>query len=222
MRILVALLSILAGLSLVFGGYRLARVLIPLMGFIAGLTLGGAIVTDAAGSSFLGTFLGVVIGIISGAVLALLAYLYYSLAVIVLTASLGYWAGSGIILLLGFRPGLLSALVGIALGIFTGILALISNAPKYVLIVLTSLAGSVATVGGVLLLFNQLPLDTFSYTTAAVALSNSFFWAIAALALLIAGMIEQAQSTKAYELEAWTASDHGVPPTTTQHPRSAH
>jgi hypothetical protein len=191
------------------------------MGFIAGLTLGGAIVADAAGSSFLGTFLGVIIGIISGSILALLAYLYYSLAVIVLTASLGYWAGSGIVLLLGFKPGLLSALVGIALGIFTGIVALISNAPKYVLIVLTALAGSVATVGGVLLLFNQIPLDTFSYTTTAVALSNSFFWTLAALALLVAGLIEQAQSTRGYEFEEWAVSNDGAPPTK-QQPRSAH
>jgi hypothetical protein len=221
MRILFAILSVLIGLSLVFGGYRLARWLIPLMGFMFGLSFGGAIISDAAGTSFLGSFLGVVIGILAGLILAAFAYAYYYFAVLVLAGGFGYWAGSGLVLLLGFSPGILSAMVGIVLGILVGIVAIVLNAPKYVLIVLTSMIGAVASVGGVLLLFNQIPLSTFSYATVNAALSNSFFWTLGALVLWIVGIVSQIRlvsGTYEYEFNEWgTRNAHHHPPTPTLH-----
>ena len=220
MRILFALLSLVAGLALVFSGYRLARILIPVLGFVAGLSLGGAVIADLAGTVFLGTALGVIIGLVMGAIFAVLAYFYYYLAVLVLTVTLGYWAGSGLVLLVGFSPGLLSALVGIGAGLLAGVLAIVANAPKYVLMVLTAVAGATASVGGVLLLFNRIPLDTYSYNTVHVALSDSFFWTIAALVLIIVGVLAQVRSTpKEYTLDEWGVGHHGghLPPTTTLH-----
>lgn len=220
MRIILALLSALIGLALVFGGYRLARIVIPLLGFIAGISIGGAVIADMNSTPFLGTVLGVIVGLGMGLLLGLWAYVYYYIAVVVLGASLGYWAGSGVILLFGIDPGLLSALVGIALGAFVGLLAIISNAPKYVLIVLTSVAGAIATVGGVLLLFNQIPLEAYSYTAINVSLSHSFIWTLAALALWIVGMISQTTTSSDYEFREWTINgneNRRVPPTTTTH-----
>lgn len=225
MRLLFAILSIVAGLALLFGGYRLARVLIPLIGFLAGLSLGGAIIADTAGTVFLGTVLGVVVGLTAGVVLAALAYLYYYVAVLVLAGGLGYWAGSSFMLLLGFNPGVLSAVTGVALGVFVGLLALVTNAPKYVLIALTSVIGAVTAVGGVMLLFHKIPLDAYSYTAANVAISNSFLWTMAALALLILGIVSQVRSTADYTFEQWTAGGdnmHGVPPATTTHATKTH
>jgi hypothetical protein len=224
MRILFALLSALAGLALVFGGYRIARFLIPLMGFMAGLSIGGAVIADASSASFLGTALGIIVGLTTGLALAVFAYLYYSLAIIVLAGGIGYWAGSGFMLLLGFSPDLLSALAGITLGIAIGLTALLLNAPKYVLIVLTSIAGSVATIGGILLLFNKIPLDFYSYTTAKVSISNSFIWTVATLALLAVGMMAQIKSTNDYDFEEWTSEvhNHHAPPNTTPHATQAH
>src|SRR5947209_19982489 len=121
MRILFALLSAIIGLMLVFGGYRLARIVIPLWGFIAGLSLGGAVIADMSNNPFLGTFLGVMVGLVMGLIFGLFAYLYYSVAVIVLIGSLGYWAGSSFIMFLGFNHGLLSTLSGLALGIIVGV-----------------------------------------------------------------------------------------------------
>ena len=115
MEFVIITLSIVIGLSLVFGGYRFARFAIPFMGFLTGLSLGGALIADSTTSSFLATTLGIVVGVVLGIVLAALAYMYYYLAVVVLAASLGYWAGSGFVLLLGFEPGILSALIGIGL-----------------------------------------------------------------------------------------------------------
>jgi|GEM_PF-1017161 len=222
MRIFFALLSAVIGLLLVFSGYRLGRLLIPLMGFMVGLSLGGAVIGDLAGEVFLGTLLGVVVGLTSGLLLALLAYFYYYIAVIIMTGGLGYWLGSGFILLLGFSPGALSVLVGIGIGILVGLAAIATDMPKYVLMVLTTFAGAVMTVGGIMLLFNQIPFDTYSYTTARVALSNSFWWSAVGVVLFVAGLVAQIRTTgEEYYLGEWSmASDdhtHRMPPTTTTH-----
>jgi nitrate reductase gamma subunit len=123
-------------------------------------------------------------------------------------------------LLFGFSPGLLSALVGIAGGIVVGLLAIMTNAPKYVLIALTSIGGAVATVGGILLLFNKIPFDTYSYTTANVTISNSFLWTVVTIGLIVVGIAAQAATARDYEFDEWTMGDqaHHLPPTTTTHP----
>jgi hypothetical protein len=208
MRIFFALLAAFAGVVLLFGGYRLARFIIPLWGFIAGLSLGGAVYSNMASTPFLGTALGILIGVLAGLVFALLAYFYYALAVIVLAGGLGYWAGSSFILLLGFNPGVLSFLVGLALGSAVGLLALYYNAPKWFLVLLTSLAGASAVVGGVLLLFNTIPLESFSYNAVNLVVSNSFWWSLIALALTVVGITTQYRTTHQYEIEEWGWTGH--------------
>jgi hypothetical protein len=226
MRIAFALLSIIVGLSLAFGGYRLARFIIPFMGFMAGLSLGGAVMADLSGEVFLGTFLGVVVGLTAGLILAVLAYFYYVLAVVILAGSIGYLAGSGLILLLGFSPGVLSVATGIIIGLLIGFAALMVNAPKYVLIILTTVAGAILAVGGVMLLFNQVPLDFFSYTTAKVAIANSFLWSMVALIVFGIGMISQINTSKGYLLEEWAMTNdpthHHHPPTVTHSGSGVH
>ncbi|MFO0882180.1 MAG: hypothetical protein U0491_01910 [Candidatus Saccharimonadales bacterium] len=108
-----ALISVLLGVALTFGGYRLARIIIPLWGFFAGFILGASGTSDALNSSFIGTTLGIVVGFFVGLLFALLAYFFFSLAVILFTASLGYWLGTSIVLFFGFNKGFISATIGI-------------------------------------------------------------------------------------------------------------
>jgi hypothetical protein len=208
MTLLFALLSAFIGAVLILGGYRLARFIIPLWGFVSGLSLGGAVYGDMANTPFLGTVLGVIIGLAVGLLFAFLAYFYYVFAVVLMAGGLGYWLGSSFILLFGFEPGFLSAMLGLVLGILAGSAALLLNAPKYVLIVLTSLAGAVTTVGGILLLFRVVPLETFSYAAVNAALSNSFIWTMVALALAIIGLVFQSQTARRYDIEEWSLSEH--------------
>ncbi len=221
MRIIFALLSGLIGLVLIFGGYRLARLIIPLWGFVAGLSLGGAVIAALAGTPFLATVLGLIIGIVLGLLFAIFAYLYFSLAVVILIGSLGYWAGSNFIEILGFHAGFLSTVVGLLLGIVVGIFALLTNAPKYVLILITSIAGAIATVAGILLLFNVVPLSEFSYSAAHVKIDSSLAWSILALVLAIVGVAFQVNSTSDYELNEWSLNNKDLPyKTHTQGPHS--
>lgn len=215
MSIVFALLSAGIGLAMLFAGYRLARIIIPIWGFVAGLSLGGGIIADMNSTPFLGTVIGITIGLILGAVFALLAYLYYSLAVVVLIGGLGYWAGSNFMVFLGLEPGFISAMSGLVLGVLLGVVALQVNAPKYVLIVVTSIAGALATIGGILLLFGQIPLEAYNFAVVHAAISYSWLWTLVMAALAIIGVVAQSVLTSAYEFEDWSfgGREH-MPPTT--------
>jgi hypothetical protein len=198
------------GLSLLFLGYKLARFLIPIWAFFAGFSLGAAGVADATNNSFLGTTMGIVIGLVIGSMFALLSYFFYSLAIVLLGANLGYFLGTSFVVMLGLDKGFVSATVGIVAGIIFALLTISLNLAKYLLIGLTSMAGSVVTIGGVMLLFNQIELSAFDYTTTKVAITNSVIWNISFITLLLLGIAVQYLTNKNYVLEQWTTS-YGAP-----------
>lgn len=222
MRILFALLTLIVGIALLVGGYRLARFVIPLWGFLAGLSVGGSIVSSMASTPFLGTAIGIIVGLFLGVIFAVLSYMFYSIAVVVLIGAAGYWAGSSFIQLFGFNPGVLSVVVGTALGIMVAIVALLLNAPKFVLIVISAAVGAMTVVGSILLLFNQIPLEEFSYHAVNQSVGNSFIWTLFALVLAGASIAFQIATTARYNFEAWTLSAYGgdeghhLPPTPTK------
>jgi hypothetical protein len=214
-EILFALLTLLVGVALLFGGFRLARIIIPIWGFVAGLSIGGTIIANMASTPFLGTALGIVIGLLLGAVFALISYLYYSVAVLVLVGAVGFWAGSNFIMLLGINPGLLTTLSGVVLGLLLAIGSLIVDVPKYLLIFATAMGGAMAVVGSLLLMFNQIPLSAFNYATVNQSVSGSFGWTLVALVLMVTGIATQTRTTTDYQFEEWEwGKDHsgqGVP-----------
>jgi hypothetical protein len=201
--LLFALIAGGLGAVLLFAGYRFGRVIIPLWGLFAGFALGASAASDALGGAFIGTTVGIVLGLVVGLVFAVFAYFFYSLAVVLLGATVGYWIGSGFVTLLGFHKGFLAAVVGITIGAIFCVAALVLNAPKYFLIAVTSLGGSVAVVGGILLLLNKIQLDAFDYNTAATTISNSALWLAVTGVLFVVGIIAQTKSNPDYTLEQW-------------------
>lgn len=209
-EIIFALLAGGIGFGLLFFGYKFARIFIPLWAFFAGFSLGAAGVADATNQAFLGTVMGFVIGLVIGLVFALLAYFFYSLAVVLLGANLGYFIGTSFVSFLGIDKGFISATVGIVLGVIFALLTIGFNAAKYLLIGLTSLAGSVAIVGGVLLLFGQIELTAFDYTTAKAVIDSSWIWSIVTAMLFAFGLAVQYVTNKAYTIDSWT-TEYGAP-----------
>jgi hypothetical protein len=207
MDIFISLVVIAVGLTLLFMGFRVARLAIPLWGFVVGCSLGAAVAGDLANTPFLATTVGIVVGIFMGLLFALFAYLYYAVAVILLFGGLGYWMGSGLLLLLGFSPGVLSVSLGIVLGIMFSLAALFANAPRLVLILITSVAGAVSAIGGLLLLFNQIPREAFSYATASAAVTSSWWWSLLALVAAIIGIAVQSATTSDYTFEKWALGE---------------
>lgn len=67
------------------------------------------------------------------------------------------------------------------------------------------------TIGGLLLVFNQIPLDYFSYQTAKLAIQYSVFWTIGAFALAFCGIAVQSMLSPKAEIYGWQAANKAVP-----------
>lgn len=193
------------GVAVLLAGYRIARVIIPLWGLIAGFMLGASAASDAFSSPFIGTLGGVIAGLIIGLVFAVFAYFFFELAIVLLGAEVGYWLGVGFVGFFGIQKGFLSAIIGILIGICFGLIALFGNLPKYYLIIISALAGSVSIITSLLLLLDKVKLDDLSYVATNQEVTPAWIWSAAILALVVAGVAFQLTSTKKFKLKQWRA-----------------
>jgi hypothetical protein len=204
-ELIVALLAGGIGTAMLLVGYRMARIIIPLWGLIAGFMLGASAVSDALSNNFIGSVMGVVVGFIVGVVFALFAYFFFELAIVLLGANVGYWIGVSLIGLFGIEKGFLSAVVGIMLGVIFALVFLFANAPKIFLIIFTSLGGASAIITALLLLFDKVQIDNLSYISVNNSINNAWLWSLVGLILLAGGIIYQFTMNKKYELNEWRA-----------------
>jgi hypothetical protein len=189
--ILLGLLAIVAGGFMLFAGQLVLRLILPIWGFFAGFAAGAGFVADLGDDRFLGTALGWVLGIVFGLVLAILAYFFYAVAVILAMGSFGFAIGSGLVVALGIDWSWLAVLVGIIVGVVVGIASIFVNMPMLVLIVLGSIAGAVGGVGGLMLVFGSLNTAGFSRGDFVDTVNNSWFWYLLLLVLIFFGVLVQ-------------------------------
>lgn len=201
--LILGLFAVGIGVALVFKGYRIARILIPIWGFFIGFLMGASGVSDALNSSFIGTTLGIGVGLVMGLVFGLLAYFFFSLSIILLGATFGYWLGTGFITLIGFNKGFLSAMVGISLGVFLAIISIAINAPKYYLIVVSAFAGATSVFGGILIAINKIQPDSLNYAITGSKINLPVFWGILTLVLAIIGLVYQTRDNKGQQIDQW-------------------
>ncbi len=199
-QLCVGLITFFFGLLLLFAGYRLFLVLLPFWGFFAGFALGAATVTALFSDQFLATVTGWVVGFVVGIIFAALSYFFYILGVAVLAGSIGFALGGGLALLvfpnatiLAFIAGLLSAIVvaGVTLGF---------NLQKWAIIALTAIGGATTLVGGILVVLGQIEVGELTVDAVSPALSSSFLWIAAWVALAVAGTLVQAGVTRRFNL----------------------
>ena len=82
--LLIGALAIAVGLAFAFYGFRVFLILLPIWGFFAGFLLGANAMTAIFGDGFLIEVTSWVIGFLVGLLFAVLSYLYYWVAVILL------------------------------------------------------------------------------------------------------------------------------------------
>ncbi len=149
--IFAAFIAILIGAIFCFGGHRWFMVLLPVWGFMTGFSIGAYGISNVYGESLLSLVVIIVAGAILGLLLAVIAYLFFPAAIILLGASLGYSAGELAMISFGFEPGLVPGLIGIIAAVILALLGVRFNLPKYVIIVSTSMLGSIAIIIGIAL-----------------------------------------------------------------------
>lgn len=171
-----------------FFGYPFFRILLPIWAFFAGLLFGFNGLQSLFGVGFVSASLGLIAGIALGAVLAALAYFVYEIAVYIFGASIGYVLGAGLVTALGFDPGFLSTIVGLAGAVVLALLFMKTEMPKFLIIVLTAAAGAMGVITGLFVLFGRVPDAAGALQLTQYLVTGSWFWLLIWIILMVVGM----------------------------------
>ncbi len=195
--LLLGALAIGIGLAFAFWGFRVFLILLPIWGFFAGFLLGANGVEYIFGDAFLATATGWVVGFLLGLLFAVLSYLYYWVAVILLGGALGYQLTIGLLQWIGFdAEGIIAFLLAIVGGAIFAVGFFLLRMPAVLVIVATSISGAAATIAGVAIGLGIIDYQEMSGGIFGVHASSDVGWIgiIAAIALAFAGAIYQART----------------------------
>lgn len=187
--ILVGLIALLTGAVFCFRGYLAMRIVIPVWGAFAGFMLGAGIVAGDAG--FLGNALGWLVGLGLAIVFGAIAYLYYSVSVIIGMMAIGFVLGTSSMVALGVTWSWVIVLSGVVLAVVLSFVAIAADLPMTLLTILTALAGASTIVTGLMLLFGTVDVADFDVAITTETVADQWWWFVIYGGLVVAGMIAQ-------------------------------
>jgi hypothetical protein len=192
--VLFALLAIVAGAVFCFAGYRAFRIIIPLWAGFVGFTLGAGIGASLGSDDFLATTASWVVGVLAAIGFAFVAYLFYEVAVTLAMASIGFALGASLMVALDVRWSWLVVLAGVLAGGALAAVAIASNLPAILLLVLTAIGGASAITQGIMLLTGALDTGEFDDPSVSSSVSASGWWFLLFLVIGGAGAVTQARA----------------------------
>ena len=200
-----AVIGVLFGAALAFGGYRLFLILLPIWGFFFGFFLGAQTIQVIFNESFLVTVTSWVTGVVVGLLFAVLSYLFYLFAVALLSGSFGYALTVGLLTTIGLDFGFLVWLSGLVVGVILAVVVLRFNIQKYAIIAITAIGGAGAIIFTSLAVFGQLTLAQLAGMGRPVlnAVTSSFWWLLLFLLVAIGGIVFQIRANRNFEVETY-------------------
>ncbi|HEV2128958.1 MAG TPA: DUF4203 domain-containing protein [Thermomicrobiales bacterium] len=184
MDILIGILTLLLGLAVATMGLRLWFWMLPILGFMVGFSLGTILVYQLAGDGILETVLSWIVGFIAGVAFALASWLWWYLGVIIAAGTAGAALATALAASFGAEANWLLLIIAITGAAVFSIAALLLRLPIYLVIVNTAIAGGLAVVTGLLLIFDRLDLRFLGSGYAFAIIDNSpgwwLLWAIVA------------------------------------------
>jgi hypothetical protein len=195
--LLLGALAIAIGLAFAFWGFRVFLVLLPIWGFFAGFLLGANGVDYLLGDGFLATTMGWVVGFILGLIFAVLSYLYYWVAVILLGGALGYQLTIGLLQWIGFEAdGIIAFILALIGGAVFAVGFFLLRMPAVLVIVATAISGAGTTIAGVAIALGLLDIEEAGGGIFGLHTEWDLGWlgVIAAVALAFAGAIYQTRT----------------------------
>lgn len=179
--VLVALVLMAAGLIVSLFGFKLFRLLLPVVGLVSGTLIGFSGFQGIFGKGTVSTTVAVFVAISVGLVLALLSFAFFEIAVVVLTAVLGasLFSYLGIALGLG-SEGFIVFLLSIA-GFVMGLIVASSGPVGASLVMtLTAMAGVAFMLAGVFLVAGDVTLNQLQnegvVSSVLRVVNQSFLW----------------------------------------------
>lgn len=192
--VVVGVLALVIGLLLCFRGRGAMRILLALWGALVGFGLGMVVVAEMTGEGYLATTAGWVTALVLALVFSWLAFVFFSIAVVLGFASMGFVVGRTVAEALGVSEPWTIMAVGVVGGVVLGLLAALTDMPDLVLVVVSALAGASAAVAGLLLLLGTVDLDHYGDTRVAVV--DEPLWYVGQLALAAIGILVQVRHTR--------------------------
>lgn len=206
--VIFALLVILAGGLFCFFGYLAFRVIIPIWGAVVGFSLGAGLIAAATDEGFLRSGLAWIVAIGLAVLFALLAYLFYWVAVVLAMGSIGFTLGASVMGALGVDWNWIVVLVGIAAGVLLAVLAIVSDFPMVLLVLLSALAGASAVTAGLMVLTGAIETDDFTDEAVTAQAGDDWWWYLVYGVLAVAGIVYQLRAmarVRGSMRESWEA-----------------
>ncbi len=198
-----ALIGLAFGAAMIFGGYRLFLVLLPIWGFFFGFGLGAQTIQYIFDTSLLSDVTSWVVGFIVGLIFAVLSYLFYIFAVAVLSFSFGYGLTVGVWTAIGLDPGLISWVLGVIVGVVVAVAVIGLNIQKYAIVIITAVAGTAVTIFTILSVVYGPLVTNLLESPVKTALDNSALWVLFGLVVAGAGVVVQLRDTRDWEIETY-------------------
>ena len=198
------LIALLFGLAVVFSGYRLFLVLLPVWGFFTGFFLGAQTIQWILNESLLADVTSWAVGFVVGAIFAVLSYLFYFIAVGIISFSLGYGATYAVLAWIGMESAeFLIWLIAVVVGIAVALAVYYFNIQKYAIIVATAVGGTGLIIYTLLAMFGQMTPIQMLTDPVKTAVDESFWWLLFFIIIAGLGIIGQIQANRDFEAEAY-------------------
>jgi uncharacterized protein DUF4203 len=165
-------LGIVIGLLACLAGYRVFRIVLPILGFLVGLGVGAQLAEVLFSEPYLGSPLSWVIAIIVGLLAATIAFVWWYVSVALAIAGLGYAIGYGAAAGLG-AVGTSAVVIGVAVGILFALVAIVLRIPTGIVIVVSAFWGASALIGGTLVLLGRIEPAQLRNGTVDVVIADS-------------------------------------------------
>jgi hypothetical protein len=191
-------LILIGGISALLG-VKVFRLLLPIIGLVAGIMVGFGGVQAVLGTGAVSTTIAVVMAVIVGVIMALLSFLFYELAIVILSMMLGASFMSYLGVAIGLEnAGFILFLLGLTGAIFGFLVAVGGNLSVAFVIAATALLGVGYILAGVMLLVGDLSLDTLSnggiIPAVVETVDQSFLWLFVWIAGAIVSMNVQTKA----------------------------
>ena len=159
------------------------------LGLVGTLLSVAGLFASLADERVLGTLLGWVSGFFFAVIFAVLAYLYYAVAVVLAMAGFGFAIGAGLVVALGIDWNWVAILAGLVVGAILGVVSVMANMPMIVLALVSAIGGAAAIVGGMMLWVGTLNSADFNQRAVIDGLQGSWGWSLTLVVLAIVGVL---------------------------------
>jgi hypothetical protein len=200
--ILLGLIALAVGAAFTFYGFKFFLILLPLWAFVVGFGAGAQAISQLFNEGFLSTITGWVVGFVLGIGFAIISYLWYWAAIVLLGGGLGYTIGVGLMSWINIH-GFLAVVVGVIVGAVFAVGTILLHAPRILVVVFTALGGAATVVGGVLLIVGRIPPGSLTDGVLGSVLEDNLFWFVVWIVVAALGVVYQARMVApADELDA--------------------